>query len=205
MHLSKPLTAALALSLSLAALGETPAPGPEELPGPPLAAEVQVPPGARADVLLWKRAIDLQNDLTVQRARGEVLLRKFLRERHDGRLAELLARAQGSDAQRLREARQHLGFAWKDVNGVMGRRWPVDPRLGCRSQFIELEGALQPGPGKGPASDLPPARLGLQACLQKLSSVLDPLRTGTQQLTLAFAEAEALLAPPSSPPPTGGR
>jgi hypothetical protein len=165
----------------------------KELPGPPVAPEVVIPTGTKADLLLWKEAYDSQNDLVIQRVQAKALLRKFFREKHDGRLQRLAADSQAPDLRKLHAVRQDLGSAWREVQTVMTAKWPVDPRLSCRQQFHELEGALQALQGSSGAEGLPQARLELRGCLGKLSSVLVPLRAANGKLVAAFAEAERAL------------
>lgn len=174
----------------------------EELPGPPVPEEVAIPPGTRSDVFLWKQAIDWQNDLVIQRGQAEALLRKFYREKHDGRLVGL--KAPDADKERILEVRKHLGFAWKDVSDLMSRQWPVDTRLGCRMQFQDLGGAMEAAPGSFGASSLAEARVELVGCLRKVQGVLEPLQKANQKLTAAFAEADAVLVAAPADPGTAG-
>lgn len=171
------------------------------LPGPPLPEDVVIPRGSRDDVLLWKRALDAQNDLLLQRAAARALLRRFEVERPDPRLAaQALAVEPGARRARLVSARQKLGTAWNDVAQIMAKTWPVDPRLSCRVQSSDLEGVLAGRPGTPAVAGLDDARLALRACLGKLLSVLEPLRKGNQALDAAFADACAILGPTSSAP-----
>jgi hypothetical protein len=218
MHWFDELTTALAICLALTLSGRAfagPDPEPkgaqagrqapsedarrtftrEELPGPPVPEEATIPTGTRADVLLWKQTMDAQNELQVQRPRAEALLRRFHRERHDARLAQLVNQAPEGERARLHAVRKRLGFAWKDVNDLIARPWPVDARLSCRAQFHDLEGAMAVGRAGESRAGLAEARVAVKACLKKVQSVLDPLRTANQTLSAAFVEADAALAP----------
>jgi hypothetical protein len=161
-----------------------------DLPGPPLGPEVQVPPGTRADLLLWKRGLDSANDLVIQKSLAERQLRAFTAQRLDARLAERETAAAATERQRLRQLRVRLGTAWKDAVEVLRRRWPVDPRMSCREPFHHLDGAMSGGTDN---RELPEARTALLACLKKLDSVLGPLGRANRALAAATAEAGAEL------------
>ncbi len=167
---------------------------PMALPGPPVADNVEVPPGAREDVLLWKQLLDSQNDLGVQRTRAQTLLRRFAVGRCDARLATASEKGAGADRSRLVKARQQLGLAWRDLSGTMSRRWPIDPRLSCRAPFIDLQGAMHGANDPGAAATLREARLASRVCLGKLKGVLDPLARHNRAFEVSLAEAESLLA-----------
>lgn len=165
----------------------------EELPGPRLAEEIELPCGSRADLLLWKQALDAQNELSVLRSQAEALLRRFHRERHDARLAERIAAAPVSERRGLTEVRRRLGFGWKNVRELIAAPWPLDPRLGCRMQFHDLEGAMAPTASSMTPGALAEARLALRGCLKVLTQVVGPLRPATHALAAAFADADRAL------------
>lgn len=207
------LALALALTLSSLALAEGPKGGKAEpkeqawsytradLPGPVVPEEATLPPGTKADVLLWKLAMDSANDVTIQRTQAERLLRRFTGEKTDALLLARVKLEQGAEQKRIHQVRQRLGVAWKGVAEVMASRWPVDPRINCRPFFHDLEGAMHGGPG---AAGVAEARVGIKACLKKLDTVLVPLRKANAQLVAAFAEADQALAPPATDGGQGG-
>jgi hypothetical protein len=178
----------------------------EELPGPPVPEEVRIPPGSRSDLLLWKQALDWQNDLLMQRGQGQALVRKFRHQRLDARLAALVEAAPAPDRQRLHEVRRRLGFEWQTLADLLARPWGVNARLSCRAQCLDLEGAMYGLPGTIAARGLPQARLELSACLQKVTAILVPLRKGNQAVIAAMADADAALAgAPQGPGASAGR
>lgn len=197
------LTHALIATLAISGLPARAAPDPTPseppagsapgLPGPPLPEGVRVPPGSRADVLLWKELLDAQNDLVIQRRRAELLLRRFNGERHDARLADLALRTEGPERKRVVDARSQLGNAWRDLSRRYTQQWPVDPRLGCRAQTYDLEGTLHAAPGSAGAAALGEARLAARSCQGKLQSVLEPLRQENRAMEDALARADAVV------------
>lgn len=172
----------------------------EELPGPPLPEEAPIPQGSKADVFSWKLAIDLQNELVIRRKAAEDLLRRFQREQHDARLVELIAQSDEAGRKRLHEVRKRLGYAWKAVNDLVTAPWPVDTRLGCRAQVLDIESALSAALGSAESSNLPDARLRLRACTKKVQGIVGPLKAAGETLAAAFAAADVVLGPAASVP-----
>lgn len=177
-----------------AAAGGTRAFTREELPGPPLPEEAPIPQGSKADVFAWKQAIDLQNELVIRRKAAEELLRTFQRNQHDARLAKLIAVQTSEGArQRLHAIRKRLGYSWKAVSDLIAAPWPVDARLGCRAQVLDLESAMSASLGTTDTASLPDARLQLRACTRKVQGVIGPLQAADETFASALAAADGVL------------
>lgn len=165
--------------------------------------ELPAAPGRHEDVSLLKRIMDSHDDLVLQRATAQSLLRRFGAERHDARLAELGKSGSVLQKQRALEARQRLGSAWRALSLRMDSRWPIDPRLTCRAPALDLRGAMAGARGSLAAAGLTEARLAARACLAKLRGVLEPLRKANAAMAASVAEADDILSAldESAPPP----
>ena len=80
------------------------------------------------------------------------------------------------------------------VADIMTRRWPVDPRLGCRQQGAELEVVMGAPSDDSAHARVPLLRKQAQACLERQLLALRPLEKANQDLPAAASEERAALA-----------
>jgi hypothetical protein len=190
--------------LASAALAAEPAARPPEAPAsataiapPPEVATRPVPPGSREDQALWSGLITTQSEVTLSRARALQLLRQNDEARYDLALAEPTRLAPGTSPARAAELRQQLLVSWNAVYQIMVAQWPVDPRLGCRAQRLDLEVAMD----SGDAPEVARTRAAARPCLDKMAGAVARLEAAIRALESSVAEAKA--AVPPSPPPKG--
>jgi len=133
---------------------------------------------------------------------GRMLAIRLMKRLHEddvmGRLARQEAPAGPDAAARRRDLRERLQRAWDADRELVSRPWPVDPRIGCRAEGIELEVVMADAekPGRAQA-----AREAAQKCLARQVSVQKPLEAANRTLLAADAEARAALARTSPPTP----
>ncbi|HET8733783.1 MAG TPA: hypothetical protein VFM45_08430 [Anaeromyxobacteraceae bacterium] len=193
--------AGLALAVSIPAPRAAPPEPPADKP-----AEVEpsdyhapdpnpVPPGAKADQELWKRAMDDSNAIGVSRATAAKLQWKARQGNYGARLAELAKGQPAADAERTKELAARLQLAWAENNELLNSRWPVDPTRGCQYPAQLLESTMQSPEGPERAAALVPARADATRCVEAAEAILSRMGGSSARLEKALAEADAALAP----------
>lgn len=123
-----------------------------------------------------------------------------------GRLERQAVAAPAPSAGRGAALRERLKRAWEADRELLARPWPIDPRLGCRAEGIELEVVMADAAEPGRARRAEAAREAARRCLARQTSVLTPLEAANEALRTADTEARALLAgtagvvPAAAPP-----
>lgn len=183
------------------------APAPDPVPGTSSLewpvddkGEFVPPPGSPQDQKLWKSMIEAQNGVTIQRAVATRLAFGLRQGRYEERLGDL-ARARPEDAKSIEGLRARLVLAWSTMNGIMATQWPVDPRLGCRYQSLELGSAMEAARDPSLPSELPRIRAQAQDCLDRQLLPLTRLTKANLDVQAAQAEADRVLAPAKVSPP----
>lgn len=181
-----------ALALALCAAAATPT---ESYTGHPFP-----PPGSKDDQALLGTLLTAQASLL----NGRALAVRTMQRLHDDavleRLEQLAAAGPAEQAARLRAVRERVERAWAADRELVARPWPVDPRIGCRQEGIQLEvlmaDAARPSDDKG----LVAARAAARHCLDKQRAILTPLERANEELVASAAEARAALPPrPAAP------
>ncbi len=192
---------ALALAVSIPATRAAPPEPPADRP-----AEVEpsdyhapdpnpVPPGAKADQELWKRAMDDSNAMGVSRAAAATLQWKARQGNYGARLAELAKGQAAADAKRTEELAARLQLAWTENNELLNSSWPVDPTRGCQYPAQLLESTMQAPEGPERSAALVPARADVTRCTDAAEAILAKMNGSNAKLEKLLAEADAALAP----------
>jgi len=155
-------------------------------------------PGGKAeDQALW--AATLESSFSLVSERGAA--RQLLWRAQAGRFDELLAaRAQGepsAGAPRAAELRRRLSDAYGKVYGAATRFWGVDPRLGCRSEAIDLEAAMLES-RQAETAALRASREQAQRCIDRARAGARALNEANAGLRGVLDEAQAFLSPAPS-------
>jgi hypothetical protein len=191
------IRALLPLSLLMPALVAAAPPTPAALPPAELSDGYPMPKGSPEDQALWQKLVTTQNSVTISRAQALDLMRRLDEARYDLRLADAAARSSGAVADRAKALRARLLDSWNEVFQVLTSQWPVDPRLGCRSERLDLEGAME-------ATDdheLRRSRAAAQTCFDKMAGAVARMEGANRGLEAVVAEAKAAVvgAGPASP------
>lgn len=158
------------------------------------------PPGAPEDQALLRSLLVTQAALLD----GRMLAIRTMKRLHQDGIEEQLARkeaAAGAPAAAAphRDLRDRLKRAWDADRELVTRPWPVDPRIGCRAEGIELEVIMADAARPGGERRAQAAREAARACLERQSSVLRPLGAANRKLLDVDAEARSALAGASEP------
>jgi hypothetical protein len=164
---------------------------------PPSAAgpEYPVPKGSPEDQALWEKLVTTQNTVTTSRAEALRMVKQLEEVRSEQRLAEMAKQATGETAAKTEALRQKLLAAWNADFQTLTRQWPVDPRLGCRAERLDLEVAMESGDKAEVQRTRPPARL----CLDKMTLAVNQMEKANRDLSLVIAEVQAAILAPAAP------
>jgi len=161
------------------------------------------PPGSQADQELVKGLLQAQAGITSERSIAVQTTQRLGRAGLDAKLAALQATQPAEAAQRTADLRARLHVTWARVADVVSAKWPVDPRLGCRQQGLELQSAMAVAPGAPEPPKAAGARGTARACLDRELLVLRPLERANGELPAVLGEVRTALA--SAPPTAGSR
>lgn len=158
------------------------------------------PPGAPADLALWRRAQD--TDLRLQIARAEAT-RIQARAAAPGWAQRLEAAAAGGALQPADAAalRDRVHATWREVAGILSVRWRVDPTRGCRYPFLAFDNLVEMAAGPERTARLPEARGRLTDCIEKAEPIAAHLAAANAALEESLDAAERALAAAGHPPP----
>jgi hypothetical protein len=160
-----------------------------------------VPPGSDADLALWRRAYDLNNEIPIERS---ISTRLQLQERNS-RIVEALAdAAAGSGGRGLAPAEAarleaELRGALKDVVETLVARWPVDPTRVCGYDLLFFDSVLRSDEGPQKAGQLAQTGAALRDCVARGEQPLAVLRKANERLRQAIADSERALASAKAP------
>jgi len=163
---------------------------PESLP---------TPPGLKEDQVLWATALESSFQLVAERGAGRKLLWQAVAGRFDEFLA-LRAKGEHEEAERAVALRQRLTAGYAGVYRAVTTIWGVDARLGCRSEAIDLEGAMRAS-GNAETPELRETRSRASQCATKARRGATAIHQANQVLQVVLAEAERLLVPPAAASP----
>lgn len=191
-----------ALLLALALLAPAQSPRCEE------PAEAGPPPGAAADVALWRRGQQAGEAVVTVRSEAGRLQQRVKSERLAERLEAAASGAAPEVGGPLLALRQRLLGAWSRSYEVASRRWPVDPTRVCWSQLLIFESALR-APASASQSDLRQARTELSECADRAELAVRAQAAPNRELAEASEAAARALATPAAGPapadvPAGG-
>lgn len=155
--------------------------------------------GTPEDRALWAAMRDDQNQMSIERALALKLYYRLRNESEDAQLAALAKERPGLSTQ-IEALRRRLYAARTASFDVLSRKWPVDPRLGCRSEMHDLGGAMEALPGQAGGSELGLARDRSLRCQARLRLVLQPLRKTSRDLLAVVEDVDKMLAAGSRAP-----
>jgi hypothetical protein len=192
------------VSMLLSPLGGWAAPGAggvEPSSRPAEAAADPAPRGTPEDQALWTALVTTQNAVTISRAQALQLMRQLDEARYDLRLTDVAGKATGEAATKAEGLRRRLLEAWNATFQALTRQWPVDPRLGCRTERLNLEGAME----AADAGDLQVTRSAARPCLEKMAGAVSRMEQANRDLAAVIGEVQAVVpAVPPSKAPGGG-
>jgi hypothetical protein len=156
---------------------------------------VTVPAGAPADVALWRRTYDLNNEIPIERS----ISTRLQLEVKNGRLLEGLAalrKRPGVDHdthERAEHAEERLVRALREDVQVLTAQWPVDPTRVCAYDLLNFESVLRSDENPRKAAQLAQTREPVQECAGKAELALSTLRGANDRLREAITVAEQAL------------
>ncbi len=162
---------------------------------------VGVPPGSPADLALWRKTYDLDNELPIERS---VASRLQLRAKTGALLERLGAqREQGAiPAERARALEAELTHAWRASAALLVERWPVDPTRVCGYELLLFESVLRSDESPRKATQLDETRASVLGCVTRAELPLRELHRVNPALEKAIDEAERAIAAAEPPPKT---
>jgi hypothetical protein len=201
------LLGSFALAHAVAARGADRAATPAA-PSPPLLTYTGArfpPPGLPEDQALLGELLTTQRDMLDHRALALRTLQRLADARADVRLAEAARAAPDEARPRLEALHGRLVEAWGRARDLLVRRWPVDPRIGCRERGIAFEVLMPMGAAGGDSPRLAGVREDARRCLSKQAVPVSQLREANAALREIVPEVWAALgASPGTDAPGAG-
>jgi hypothetical protein len=171
-------------------------------PPSPAGPETPVPKGSPEDQALWEKLVTTQNRVTASRAEALRMVKQLEEARYEQRLAEMAKQATGETAAKTEALRQKLLAAWNVDFQTLTRQWPVDPRLGCRAERLDLEVAME----SGDKAEVQRTRAPAVVCLDKMALAVNQMEKANRDLASVVAEVQAAIpAPAGKGAPGGGK
>ncbi len=165
------------------------APPPASAPAPEVDASAP-PRGAPEDVALWEAMGAMHARMQTSRHWAVRTLTELQASRLDLRLDAAAKEKGPPESARLDALRGRFVEAWQKDYLVLTRRWPVDPRLGCRRQRLDLESYME-----AKAPELAVARAESTECLARMKPPTEEMEAANRQLETVLAEVRAALGP----------
>jgi hypothetical protein len=201
-HLARSLLIAGAMLLAEgagAAPEAPPSPAPPQEPPPPENDPYRPPKGSPEDMALWESMGAAHGRMQSSRNWAIKTLGDLQVARYDKQLDKVAKGAAPADAERLVALRNRFVTAWDKDYALLTRQWPVDPRLGCRRQRLDLETFMETT-----LPELKVARAECKDCLGRMEPATAAMEAANRDLGAVLVEVKAALAPApaQATPPT---
>jgi hypothetical protein len=134
-----------------------------------------------------------QGNMLNQRAWAITATQRLADGGYDRRLAALQAAQPPEAAEGTERSRKRLTSTWEEVTRIMTARWPVDGRIGCRTEAISFE-VLMPTAESKSGERLATTRESARKCLDRQMLMVRPLEKANRALHAAWREANSALA-----------
>jgi hypothetical protein len=171
---------------------------PPQEPPPPENDPYRPPKGSPEDMALWESMGAAHGRMQSSRNWAIKVLSDLQTAGYDKRLDKAAQGAAPADAERLTALRNRLVKAWDKDYAMLTRQWPVDPRLGCRRQRLDLETFMETT-----LPELKGARAECKDCLGRMEPAVAAMEAANKDLGEVLVEVKAALAsiPAQGTPP----
>jgi len=191
-HLARALLTAGAMLLAAGAAASpegSPSPVPPMEAPPPENDPYRPPKGSPEDMALWESMGAAHGRMQSSRNWAIKTLSDLQAARYDKRLEKAAEGAAPAAAERLAALRGRFVGAWDKDYALLTRQWPVDPRLGCRRQRLDLETFMETT-----LPELKVARGECKDCLARMEPATAAMEAANRDLGAVLIEVKAALA-----------
>jgi len=196
-QLARTLLAAGAMLLAVGAGASPeapPAPAPPQEAPPPENDPYRPPKGSPEDMALWQAMGAAHERMQASRNWAIKTLADLQVARYDRRLEKAAEGAAPAVADRLKALRTRFVTAWEKDYALLTRQWPVDPRLGCRRQRLDLESFMETT-----LPELKVARAESRDCMARMEPATAAMEAANKELAGVLAEVKAALGATPAP------